>query len=86
MHSDEMEEVSGGHAGDICALFGIDCASGDSFVADKGPNYTMVSKLVHVHKVQCSCAIVVLLLLLVIRSPSMFLIQSSLCRFDRRRR
>ena len=47
MHSDEMEEVNGGHAGDICALFGIDCASGDSFVAEKGPNYTMVCVCVY---------------------------------------
>ena len=43
MHSDEMEEVSAGHAGDICALFGIDCASGDSFTAEKAPKYIMVS-------------------------------------------
>ena len=44
MHSDEMEEVANGHAGDICALFGIDCASGDSFIAEKAPKYTMVHR------------------------------------------
>ena len=31
MHSDEMEEVSVAKAGEIVALFGVDCATGDSF-------------------------------------------------------
>ena len=34
MHSDEMEEIDECGSGDIVALFGIDCASGDTFTAE----------------------------------------------------
>ena len=42
MHSDDMEDIQDAASGDIVALFGIDCASGDTFTSDK-IRYTMTS-------------------------------------------
>ena len=42
MHADEMEDIHESASGDIVALFGVDCASGDTFTSDK-ISYAMTS-------------------------------------------
>lgn len=42
MHSDDMEDVESAGPGEIVAMFGIECASGDTFT-DGGVNYAMSS-------------------------------------------
>jgi len=42
MHSNSMEDISEGYCGDIVALFGVECASGDTF-CHPDLNYAMTS-------------------------------------------
>ncbi|XP_055918037.1 elongation factor G, mitochondrial [Eupeodes corollae] len=46
LHSNQMEDVNEVFAGDIFALFGVDCASGDTFVTDIKLNISMESMFV----------------------------------------
>lgn len=46
LHSNEMEDVNQVYAGDIFALFGVDCASGDSFVTN--PDLQLSLESIHV--------------------------------------
>lgn len=43
MHANNMIDIPATQAGDICALFGIDCSSGDTFVGQKDKNLSMES-------------------------------------------
>ncbi|XP_043115450.1 elongation factor G, mitochondrial [Puntigrus tetrazona] len=55
LHADQMEDVEVVFAGDICALFGIDCASGDTFTACSNTHLSMES--IHVPDPVISMAI-----------------------------
>lgn len=43
LHSNQMEDVTEVYSGDIFALFGVDCASGDTFVTNTKLNLSMES-------------------------------------------
>jgi len=55
MHSDEMEEIESCNSGDIVAMFGIDCASGDTFTDDR-ISYSMTS--MHIPEPVISLAVI----------------------------
>jgi elongation factor G len=55
MHSNEMEDVNEVYAGDICALFGVDCASGDTFVTE--PKLEIALESIHIPEPVISMAI-----------------------------
>lgn len=46
MHSNHMEDIDVVYAGDICATFGIDCSTGDTFVTEKDFKLSMESMFV----------------------------------------
>lgn len=54
MHSNEMEDIETAYAGDIVALFGVDCATGDTFT-DGTVNVAMTS--MHVPNAVISLAV-----------------------------
>jgi len=45
MHADKMEDIESIGAGEICALFGLECATGDTFTGD-GSNIALESMFV----------------------------------------
>jgi elongation factor G len=55
MHSDEMEEIEECGSGDIVALFGVDCASGDTFT---GENISCSMSSMHIPEPVISLAVI----------------------------
>jgi elongation factor G len=54
MHADKMDDIESASAGDIVAMFGVECSSGDTFTDDK-VHYTMTS--MHIANAVISLAI-----------------------------
>jgi elongation factor G len=54
MHSEKMEDIDTSYAGDIVALFGIDCASGDTFTMN---DYNVSMQSMHIPDAVISLAV-----------------------------
>lgn len=54
MHSEKMEDLETAYAGDIVAMFGVDCASGDTFAVE---DYNVSMQSMHVPDAVISLAI-----------------------------
>ena len=44
MHASELEDITQAGAGDIVAMFGVECASGDTFT-DGSVRYSVLAKI-----------------------------------------
>jgi elongation factor G len=56
MHANEMHDIEEAQAGDIVAMFGVDCSSGDSFT-DGTVNYSMTSMFIASPVVELSISV-----------------------------
>ncbi|KAF6000795.1 elongation factor EF-G [Cyanidiococcus yangmingshanensis] len=57
LHADQMEDIQEAAAGDICAMFGLDCASGDTFTDERGLEKRLTLESIRVPEPVISLAI-----------------------------
>lgn len=55
MHAQEMHDIEEGYAGDIIAMFGVECSSGDTFT-DGNVNWSMTSMFIPTPVIELSIA------------------------------
>ena len=48
MHSNEVEDIESIGPGDVCAIFGVECSSGDTFT--DGSSFSMVGICVAIYQ------------------------------------